>query len=75
MQRSRCAAIGGSEVRQTTMNILKFLLTNDLAQKFNWAGKDKIAFKVTTTAGLIKGKKLVLVVKIRYNILAIFIES
>ncbi|KAF2889257.1 hypothetical protein ILUMI_16916, partial [Ignelater luminosus] len=43
----RLSTIGGSSVRNTTMNMLKYLLTNQVAMKFNWSGKDKKPFKKT----------------------------
>ncbi|XP_048505402.1 uncharacterized protein LOC125499808 isoform X2 [Athalia rosae] len=38
---NRLAAIGGINVRQCVMHILKFALTNKLAMEFNWAGREK----------------------------------
>ncbi|KAF2894463.1 hypothetical protein ILUMI_11707 [Ignelater luminosus] len=43
----RLSTIGGSSVRNTTMNMLKYLFTNQVAMKFNWSGKDKKPFKKT----------------------------
>ncbi|KAF2890011.1 hypothetical protein ILUMI_16162 [Ignelater luminosus] len=47
MKTKRLSTIGGSSVRNTTMNMLKYLLTNQVAMKFNWSGKDKKPFKKT----------------------------
>ncbi|XP_024879106.1 uncharacterized protein LOC112459301 [Temnothorax curvispinosus] len=44
--RKKLASIGGENQRCCVMNMLRLLLTNELATHFNWAGrKNKIAFK------------------------------
>ncbi|CAH0550199.1 unnamed protein product [Brassicogethes aeneus] len=58
----RLAAIGGSNIRNTTMNILKFLLTNQVAMKYNWSGRDKRSFKNTNMMKVINDA-----VKMSYN--------
>ncbi|KAF2898856.1 hypothetical protein ILUMI_07314 [Ignelater luminosus] len=43
----RLSTIGGFNLRNTTMNMLKYLLTSQVAIKLNWSGKDKKPFKKT----------------------------
>ncbi|XP_011699429.1 PREDICTED: uncharacterized protein LOC105456815 [Wasmannia auropunctata] len=43
--RKRLTSIGGENQRSSVMNMLRFLLTNELATHFNWAGRKKISFK------------------------------
>lgn len=52
------AAVGGSNVRSTVMNILKFVLSNEVAMKFNWSGRDKRSFKETAIMSVISGNIL-----------------
>ncbi|CAG9820693.1 unnamed protein product [Phaedon cochleariae] len=52
--KKRFAAIGGASVRNTVMGMLKFLLRNEVAMKFNWAGSDKRPFKTTNMMKVIK---------------------
>ncbi|CAH1131648.1 unnamed protein product [Ceutorhynchus assimilis] len=59
--RSRVAAVGGSTVRGATMNMMKFLITNEIGMQFNWAGsapkderyQQKYPFKDTKMFSLI----------------------
>ncbi|XP_044762459.1 uncharacterized protein LOC123319503 [Coccinella septempunctata] len=43
----RLSIIGGQNVRHSVMNMMKYLLTNQVAMKFNWAGREKRPFKNT----------------------------
>lgn len=54
-QTKRLAAVGGSTVRNSTMNIMKFIMTNKVAMYFNWSGRDKKPFKETKLMGVIYG--------------------
>ncbi|KAK4882467.1 hypothetical protein RN001_005786 [Aquatica leii] len=57
--KQRLAALGGVSVRNATNNMLKFLLSNKLAKRFNWAGNNgKESFKVTKCAEVIRCYKI-----------------
>ncbi|XP_044254823.1 uncharacterized protein LOC123005230 [Tribolium madens] len=49
----RLAAVGGSGIESQCRRIMQYLMTNSLAMKFNWKGKEKIAFQKTKTMTLI----------------------
>ncbi|CAH1107454.1 unnamed protein product [Psylliodes chrysocephalus] len=56
--KTRLACIGGVNVRNCTMHIIKHLLSNEVAIKFNWAGRDKRPIKNTNITKVIFGKFL-----------------
>lgn len=52
----RLASLGGSGVEGVTRRIMKFLLTNELGNQFNWKGRhNKVAFEKTTTMVIVYG--------------------
>lgn len=59
-KKKRLSTIGGSSVRNTTMNMMKFLLSNQVGMKFNWSGKDKKSFKKTKMCCAVIGECLLI---------------
>ncbi|XP_050312880.1 uncharacterized protein LOC126747945 [Anthonomus grandis grandis] len=55
----RLAALGGSGVEAVTRRIMKFLLTNEVGNQFNWKGRhNKVSFETTASMAIVYGKIL-----------------
>lgn len=55
------AAVGGSGADSHTRRILKFLIADEIALKYNWKGRDKISFQKTKTMDLIYSKYIIFI--------------
>lgn len=54
------AQAGGSDVKETTGNIMKQLMNTTVAVQFNWLGKgEKVSFKKSVLAGVVYGKSYI----------------
>lgn len=58
-KRARLACIGGSSVRNAVMNMMKFVISNRVAIRFNWEGRTKKPFKETLLKNAIVGNTFV----------------
>lgn len=56
LQKGRLSTIGGADLRSCVMNILKFVMTNQLAMSYNWKGQhNKKSFEGTKLREVIMG--------------------
>lgn len=55
----RLSAVGGSGLESLTRRILKFLITDEVAELYNWKGREKLSFENTHLVGVIRSNEII----------------